>query len=340
MAGILDSDFMRFLTNNAGYWEQKDQARAAEQFQGLLGTLEQQGPSQPGQGGLLAPREPDKQFWMKAAMIPGYQQLAGQQLGYDAAGGQAMARQQQQQEYEANNLNMMQRAQIELQQRRDAFAQSIGIEDMQRKWYGTQATAGAAGASAYNSQMGAQLKQLEILKALEEQRKAQGPLIGQLKPTELATARQQIGNLDRAVSSTADVIDYITNRDPSAPLRGIGTAKGGAMAADWLLSTVPVMSQMMGTGALDDSERKFMMDLVQNPSDLHLTENQENQMKTIARKIEDFRDQTYRSYDIEPPKSRTRGAAVRAVGAQPTGQLRDYSPTPRNGLLDNPYRKR
>lgn len=324
MAGILDSDFMRFLTDNSGYWKQRDQAKAAEQFQGLLGTLEQQGPVQP--GGLLESRAPDQQFWLKAAAIPGYEGLAGQQLGYEAAGQQAMARQQQQQGFEQNFLTKAQQVQLGLQARRDQFAQDIGLQDLQRKWYGTQASAGASGAAAQNSQMGSLLKGLQIQAEQQKQQTAQGPLYGQLQPMDRMKVNQTLQRNDAAVDSTQEVLDWVLNRDPSAPMRAIGTARGGAMAADWMLSTIPVMKDMVGAGALDNSEREWMENIVQSPDALHLTEKQENQFKLIAQKVQDYRAQGYKSVGLPVPTERRPGAVSRSQGAQPGSGLKPWAP--------------
>lgn len=325
MAGILDSDFMRFLTNNSGYWEQRDRAKAAEQFKGLLGSLEQQGPTQPGQG-LLGARAPDEQFWLQAAAIPGYEGIAGQQLGYGAAGTQAMNRQMQAQDYEANNLSMMQQAQLALQQKRDQFAEYIGYNDLERKWYGTQASAGAANASAANSQMSGLLSQARLQEQLQKNQNANGPLYAQLPPVDRMKVNQSLLRNDAAVASTSEVLDWVMNRDPSAPVRGIGTARGGAMAADWMLSALPVMKDMVGAGALDNSEREWMEGIVQNPDALHLTEKAENQFKLIAQKVKDYRAQQYQAVGLPVPEIKSRGAVSRSQGAQPQGQLRPYNP--------------
>lgn len=324
MAGLLDSDLVQFLAAPRAYYQRKNQLKDAEAFKGLLGTLEQPGPVQP--GGLLESRAPDQQFWLQAAQIPSYQDVASQQLGYGAAGQQAMARQMQQQQYEGSNLSLAQQKQLELQQRSAEFNEDIGLQDLRRKWYGTQASAAASGASAQNSHMGALLSQARLQKQLQDNQTAQGPLYNQLPPMDRMKVNQNLLRYDAAVDSTQEVLDWVFNRDPSAPLRAIGTARGGAMAADWMLAALPVMKDMVGAGALDEGERKWFLDLVGSPDALHLTANEENKMKLIGQKVIDFRNQTYKSVGLPGPTQRGPGAVSRSQGAQPKGALTPYTP--------------
>lgn len=336
MAGLLDSDFMRFLTNNQSFWDRRDEAEAQQQYQGLLGSLEQAGPVQP--GGVLESRAPDQQFWLKVAGIQGspqLAQLANQQLGYDASGAQALGRQMQQQEYEAGNLSMAQRIQLQLQQARDQFAERIGIEDLQRKWYGTNASAGASAASAQNSQMSAMLNQARLAGELQKQEAANGPLYGRLQPADQLKAAQQMYRNDAAVSSAIDVVDWAQNRAQG----GLGTGKAGAFSADWKLAVMPVLKDMVGAGALDEGERKWFEELAEDPSDKYLSSNQINKMKLIAQKVADYRQQGYQALGVQAPEIQGRGAVSRSLGAQPQGKVMDYTPTPK-GLLQDPYRKR
>lgn len=330
---------LQFLTDNSGYWKQQREEKAAEQFSGLLGTLEQQGPEQPGQEGLLGSRAPDQQFWLKAATIPGYQDLAGQQLGYDAAGMQALQRQMQGQQWESENMTMAQRVQAQLAQRRDEFAESIGIEDLQRKWAGTNASIASAGAAAQNSMQGAMLKQLQAVGLLNKEQAAAdlaaGPVFNRLTAADQVKYGQQLLRNDAAVESANAVLDWANNRAQG----GIGTGKAGAFSADWKLATLPVLKDMVGAGALDEGERKWFEELAEDPSDKYLSQNQLNKMATIAQKVADYRGQGYQALGLKAPPVQGRGAVARALGAAPQGKLRDYTPTPK-GLLEDPYRKR
>lgn len=324
MAGLLDSDLVKFLAAPRAYYRDKREDEANQAFQGLLGTLQQQGPAQP--GGVLESRPPDEQFWLKASAIPGYEGLAGQQLGIESQGVQAMQRQLQNQDYETNNLTMAQQLQLQLQQKRDQFAESIGIADMQRKWAGTNASIGSAGAAAQNSQMGALLKQAQLQGELQKLQTANGPLYNQLPAPERFKVNQQLLRNDAAVSSTIDVLDWAQNRAQG----GLGTGKAGAFSTDWKLAVMPVLKDMMAAGALDNSEREWFENLMEDPGDKYLSQNQINKMKTIAQKVADYRAQGYQALGIQAPEVQGRGAVSRALGAQPQGKLKPYTPP---GLL-------
>jgi hypothetical protein len=323
MAGLLDSDFMRFLTDNKGYWNKRDQEQAAGQYQGLLGSLEQQGPTQPGQG-LLGSREPDQQFWLKAAAIPGYEQMAGQQLGYEAAGNQAMGRQMQQQQYEGSHLSMAQRLQAELQQRLADFNEKTGLSDLQRKWYGTEASAAASGASAQSSQAAGLLSLEKLAGERDKNAKANGPLFQQLQPQQRLESALQLKALDSAAEGVDATINWLDNRATGSGLRGVGTGQGGAYSTDWNLSTIPILSKMVGSGALDDSERKWYIDMTGDPSNVVMTDNDRNKMKVIATKIKDYRANNYNALGLQAPPVSGRGAVQRTLGDEPSGQLKPY----------------
>lgn len=323
MAGILDSDFMRFLTNNDSYWRRKDQAQAAEQFQGLLGSLEQQGPTQPG-GGVLQARAPDQQFWLKAAMIPEYQQLAGQQLGYGAAGEQAMQRQMQQQQYEGGNLTLMQQMQIRAQQAQDQLAERLGISDLQRKWAGTQASMASSYASAANS--GAS-QQLTMAKLIEQQKKNQadtGNLYSQLTPADRQKANVQLLNADTWANAATDVEDWVQKRGSGAALPLVGTAEADAFNTEWQTSVKPAFMQILNTGVLEKSEAERLEEIMGQPADKVLTQSQINVIKTAAQKVRDLRQNAYKSYGFEAPAVQSgKSAAARQLSpAQPVGNVR------------------
>jgi len=69
-----------------------------------------------GQGGLLS-GGPPQEFYMRAAQLPGYQQLAQQAM----VGQQAMERQMQGQQWEANNMSLAQKTQLDLTQQQQQW---------------------------------------------------------------------------------------------------------------------------------------------------------------------------------------------------------------------------
>lgn len=328
MAGLFDNELMRFLVTPRAYFAQKDQERNAQQFQGLLGSLQEQGPTQ--QGGLLQTRAPDQQFWLKAAMIPGYQQLAGQQLGYDAAGGQAMARQQQQQTWESQNLTEAQRQTIALNQQKADRDYALNQQDLGRKWFGTQASAASSYASAASSDASRQLADARLEQQLRTNQREGGGLLERLPPQNQLEARRDLFTKDSWAQSAMDVADWAENRGKGAAFPVIGTAQADAMETEWQTSVRPALMQIMNTGVLQEGEREALEGIMGQPADRVLTDSQLNVIKTVSQKIQDLRGDAYRSLGIAPPEIKKGGsAAARTLsGAQPRGQVRPVSALP------------
>ena len=119
--GIL-GNFLEFWADPGEYYKRREKQSNAAQFGGLL--AQQQGapitlgiphPDQPqqGPGGLLNQNQSvSPQFYLKAAAIPGYENLAQQAQ----VGDQSMARQLQSQDWNAQNMTAAQRASADLQQ--------------------------------------------------------------------------------------------------------------------------------------------------------------------------------------------------------------------------------
>jgi len=145
--GILDNEFAKLLFSGSPYMQSREREavaqRQGEAFSGLLdqyrvpgdpntpnpgpfalGTqemnqaqLQQQGGFR-GQGGLLS-GGPPPDFYLRAAALPGYQQLAGQAQ----VGQQAMERQQQAQVWESQNMTLAQKTSADAQAQRDKWDQ-------------------------------------------------------------------------------------------------------------------------------------------------------------------------------------------------------------------------
>lgn len=334
MAGLLDSDLMQFLVTPRAFMARRNAAADAERFQGLLGEYQTQraaqAGAQPGTGGLLDDSAPGAAFWLQAAQIPGYQAMANQQLGYGAAGSQAMARQLQQQQYEAGNMTLAQRLQAEARQRADAFAEQIGLSDLQRKWYGTQASAAASGASAGASNA----SQMLTMAKLEEQRgknaKVQMPLYNRLTPDQQVKANSEMSNADSWASSARDVADWAQNRGSGAALPVVGTAAADAMNLEWQTSVKPAMMQWLNTGVLQSGEREQLEEIMGAPADKVLTKSQLNTIATISQKVEDYRGQVYENYGLQAsPGKLGQSAVARTLSkAQPVGEVQEVQSLP------------
>lgn len=331
MAGLFDNELARFLITPRAYFAQQDQAKQVEQFKGLLGGLQQQGPTQP--GGVLQSKAPDQQFWLQAATIPAFQQLASQQLGYEAQGGQALARQQQAQQWESQNLTEAQRQQLGLNQLKAERDYAIDQQDLQRKWYGTEASAASSYASAASSDASRQLSGARLEQQLRENQRQAGGLLDRLPPTDQLKARQDLLTKDTWAQAAGDVADWASNRGKGAAIPLVGTAEADAFNTEWQTSVRPAFMQIMNTGVLQEGEREALEAIMGQPADKILTESQVNVIKTVAQKVNDLRADSYRALGLQPPalKKGSSAAARTLSGGQPQGQVRPVSALPSPG---------
>lgn len=341
MAGLLDNEFVRFmLTGPKAYYARKDQQDQQDQFQGLLGGLEQQGPPAPGQEGLLGQRAPDQQFWLKAAQIPGYQQLAAQQLGdYNTQQG-AMQRQQQGQTWQQQNMTLAQQMAEDRQRRMAGLNFQLAQEDLGRKWAGTNASMASSYASADNSRAS---RDLTMLKADEQRTKnarASSPVIyDQLNAGEKVAANDALGSMDQYAQGAMDVLDWAENR----PTTGLGTGAAAAYNSQWQSTAKPAYMKILNTGVLQGKEAEQLAEIIQQPDDYVLTKSDMNVLRTVTKTIQDKREQTYRNYGLQA-KPQTVGAspASRAISegnnAKPQGKLIDWN-GPEGGTIWHPVQR-
>lgn len=333
MAGLLDNEFVRFmLTGPKSYYARKDAMDQAQQFQGLLGGLEQQGPVQPGQS-ILGDRAPDQQFWLKAAAIPEYQGLAGQQLSNYSTQAGAMQRQQQGQQWSAENMTQ---AQQQAEQRLRWVADNnaaIAQADLARKRAGTAASIQSSLASAGNSNTTNQLNQQRLYEQLNKNKKIGAPLINQLTPDKQVEAIQNLQQADRRSEAAADVADWADNRASGAALPLLGSGAADAFNTEWQTSVRPMMMEWMNTGVLQEGERKQVEELIGSPTDKLLTKSQLNVISTIAQKVQDTKDDLYKSLGLPPPQTQKgRSAAARTMSKRAAAQT-DLAPAGANDVM-------
>lgn len=324
MAGLLDSDWVKFLAAPRAYYRDKAAQQSAQQFGGLLGTLEQQGPANPSDpGGLLAARQPDAQFWLKAATIPGYEGLAGQQLGIETQGQQALGRQMQGQDWEANNMTQAQLQQLALQRMTADRNYGTAQQDLQRKWAGTNASIGASNASAANSGITAQLNQQRLLGEINKNNATAGPLYMQLPPEQRMKATQDLYNNDTWATAASDVADWAEKRGPGAAIPVAGTSEADAWNTEWQSSAKPAFMKILNTGVLQGKEAEELGAIIGQPADMVLTRSQVNVIRTVAQKVRDLRENAYKSLGLQAPALKKGGSAAsrQLSGGQPQGKV-------------------
>jgi hypothetical protein len=341
MAGLLDNEFVRFmLTGPRQYYARKDQQDQQAQFQGLLGSLDQQGPPEPGQASLLGQREPDQQFWLKAAQIPAYQQLAAQQLGdYNTQQG-AMQRQMQGQQYAANNMTYAQQMAEDRQRKMASLNYQLAQEDLARKNRGTDASVASAYASAANSNASRALTGARLIEQEAKNRSATSPVLyNQLKPQEKVEANDALGSMDQYAQGAIDVLDWAENR----PKTGLGTGAAAAYNSQWQSTAKPAYMKILNTGVLQGKEAEQLADIIKQPDDYILTDSDMNVLRTVTKTIQDKREQTYRNYGLKAnPQAVGASPASRAIseskGAKPVGKLIDWN-GPEGGTIWHPVQR-
>lgn len=340
MAGLLDNEFVRFmLTGPKAYYQRKDQQDQQQQFQGLLGSLEQAGPQQPGQPSLLGTGAPDQQFWLKAAQIPAYQALAAQQLGDLNTQTGAMQRQVQGQNWQQNNMTYAQQMAEERQRRMAGLNYQLAQEDLARKNRGTDASVASAYASAGASNARTNLTNAQLQKANRENALTQGPLFTQLKPIEQVAARDALGSMDQYAQGAIDVLDWAENR----PTTGLGTGAAAAYNSQWQSTAKPAYMKILNTGVLQGKEAEQLADIIKQPDDYILTDSDMNVLRTVTKTIQDKREQTYRNYGLKAdPQTIGNSPASRAIseghGAKPKGKVIDWN-GPEGGTIWHPVQR-
>lgn len=331
MAGLLDNDFVRFLVapraTIAGWRQEED----TKKFQGLLGSLEQQGPTLPNQG-LLGMREPDQQFWLKAAEIPTYQQLAGQQLGYATQGQQAMDRQQQAQLWDKNNMTMAQTEQQKLQELRNRQVYEAEQRRLDYEGQRTRADVAQSYAAAHATDATRQYTEERTRgEQFRNKQLEQGvtlPLYAQLPPVERQKANVALSNSDTWERSAIDVEDWVERRSKLSAVPLVGSAEAAAFNTEWQSSVKPAFMQILNTGVLQGNEAEELQKIIGKPDDVMLTQSQINVIKTATEKVRNLRRNLYQSYGLNAPQQQVGGSsAARAISpAKPVGEVRPYAP--------------
>lgn len=329
MAGLLDS-FIGWATD-PDYYRNKRADKANEEYKGLLGTLEQQGPVQPGQG-LLGMRSPDEQFWLRASAIPGKEDMAAQMLGYGEQARSAMARDQAGRDWSVNNMTLAQSEQQRLQELRaqqqwQAEQFRLQLEDQRTRASVANSYAGA-GASDATRQLTNERIRGERFKNQQAEQGLTAPLYNSLPPVERQKANMDLLDSDTWAQAATDVEDWVDKRAKLTAMPLAGTAEADAIDTEWQSSVKPAFMKILNTGVLQGNEAEELRKVIGQPSDKMLTDSQRNVIKVAAQKVRDMRANKYKSYGFEAPPQSVGGSAFsRSLSpAKPVGKVIPYAP--------------
>jgi len=215
--GLLD-----IILAGSTYGKNKRQDEQAAQYKALLANDMQQWtqPGMPGQaqastmgaapqlnttvdyqpmGGLMSDYQASPAFFLKAAGVPGYEGLAAGAQSNAAA----MQRQQQGQQWDANNISAESQARMEQQSQQ--YQQTFGLQKEE-----------ADRMAAYREKQ-LQLEQWQMKDnssrgwaGLDLQRQ-QAARAGQMSPADIRAAQVELSTLDERVSTATDAIDYVSS---------------------------------------------------------------------------------------------------------------------------------
>jgi hypothetical protein len=145
-------------------------------------------------------------------------------------------------------------------------------------------------------------------------------IFDRLSPKEQAEASYGLMTQDEQAAAAADVVHWMDTRAGTSTVPGVGTGDRAAMEAEWQLSMIPAIKNMLGSGTLDEGEREWMKEMIGDPGKILLSESAQKRVRVIAEKVQRDRQSKYKSYGLQPgelPKSAARatlGGGVNAAG--------------------------
>jgi hypothetical protein len=263
-------------------------------------SIQQQQGGFRGAGGLLS-GGPPQEFYMRAAQLPGYQQLAQQAM----VGQQAMERQMQGQQWEANNMSLAQKTQLDMnaqqqqwQRQRQEFEWNNPSAYQQASIEQDQARTGIAAGHLGLAQQEFALKQAQ----------AQRPLFEQLPPQQRMEFIQNVNQLDATARIVTDSLDYISRVGSGEKALDRGTVN--AMNAEYRQNVIPYFQRKFQAGALQKGDMEFIESVAGDPGGWStLDSRQQQRLAGILRSVEDDRTAAYGMAGRQAPPTQRGGSA-------------------------------
>lgn len=263
--------------------------------------LQQQGGFK-GEGGVLS-GGPPPEFYLRAAALPGYGNLAQQAQ----VGQQAMERQQQGQQWESSNMSLAQKTQLDMAQQQQTWerdrrqfewnnpsaAQQANIDQ------GWASNAVARGNLAINqAQLGLQQQQMSMQQQ-QAQNERMFPALG-LKGQAAMDYRGAVAKMDNAAAITTDVADYLGKIGVGGKALDRGTVH--AMQAAYQQHVVPALTTMVGTGTIQKGDMEFVQGVMGDPGSWGSLDSRERQkVMQILTSVEDERARLYGLSGVKAP---------------------------------------
>jgi hypothetical protein len=281
------------------------------------------------QGGFRGAGGPPQEFYMRAAALPGYQQLAQQAF----VGQQAMERQMQGQQWEANNMSLAQKTQLDMnaqqqqwQRQRQEFEwnnpsayQQASIEQDRAR---TGIAAGHLGLA--QQQFGLQQQQFG-LQQQQAQLERQFPALA-LKGNDAIKYRDRLAQLDKAAAISTDVVDWLGNAQLGANVFSRGDVK--SMQSAFQTDVIPYFQQKFEAGALQAADLELIKNVMGDPGSwTSLNANQKAKVASLLTQIQDDRDRTYGMGGMRAPEIKPGSSAwARSARSGNTGRAAELPP--------------
>lgn len=255
-----------------------------------------------GAGGVLS-GGPPSEFYLRAAALPGYQQLAQQAQ----VGQQAMERQMQGQQWDSNNMTLAQKTAADMNQQNTKWEQ----ERRQFEWNNPSAvqnaqiqnaranTGIAAGNLAINqAHLGLQQQKFQFDQT-QAQRAAQFPALA-LTGQQQMDYRTNVSKMDRAAAIATDTLDYLSTVGTGAKALDRGTVN--AMRAAYEQHVVPALATMVGTGTIQQGDMEFIKSVIGEPGGwATLDANQKAKVGQILQSVQEERSRMYGLSGVQAP---------------------------------------
>lgn len=246
-----------------------------------------------GPGGGLLSAGPPTDFYVRAAGIPGYQQLAG--VAQTQQG--AMDRQMQAQNWESQNMTLAQKATNDLNIQKQQWEQERRDFEYKNLSAAQKQSAAQGWAHVGIAQQGQGLNERKFA---WDQAKANLPLAAQLPPQQRMEFVNNLSNLDQTAAIIQDTTDYLSKIGVGGKVMDRGEVNN--MAAEYRTRVVPYFQNKFEAGALQKGDMEFIESVAGNPGGwATMDSRQQQRLASLLQSVNDDRKQQYQMAGVQAP---------------------------------------
>jgi len=216
-----------------------------------------------------------------------------------------MDRQMQGQQWEANNMSLAQKTQLDLtqqqqqwQRQRQEFEWNNPSAYQQAQLQQEQARTGIAAGHLGLAQQEFRMKQQQATR----------PLLEQLPPQQRLEFIQNVRQLDATANIVTDALDYIGKVGTGD--KAVDRGNVNAMNAEYRQNVIPYFQKKFQAGALQKGDMDFIESVAGDPGGwATLDSRQQQRLAGILRSVEDDRNVAYQMGGMQAPPTRVGGSA-------------------------------